>query len=270
MTTEEQTLRDQLRDLDAYLTEKKPDLSGEPVIPATTEGMEQAVSAMLGKIQPATAAELRALDWKSHVLLRLESSRIEKRYRYEIRDWNCPPQKATFDECRRRFTQQGAIVALVGSRGVGKTAIAAQLIIERAFADVERMREPDYLPRPTPYRKLSDLIARFKPLYADFGSTATDELTDAREALLSASLFIIDECHDSSDLKMRDRVLTDFLDRSYSKMNDVLLISNEKQEEFEASAGSSVISRIREHGCIIKCEWPSWREGEKRAIAQHG
>lgn len=265
----------ELRAMDLALTmrreaEAEAEEAEGPEMQPAGAGIAEGVAALLAKIKPATAEEVRASDWKNFVLPRLTASRIELRYRYEIRDWQCPPQRATFEECRRRFIGQGAIVALVGSRGVGKTAIAAQLIIGRAFEDVARMQEPNFLPRPTPYRKLSDLISRFKPLYADFGTTATEELTEARDALLSSSLMIIDECHDSSELKMRDRVLTDFLDRSYSRMHDVLLISNEKEQEFEASAGASVISRIREHGCIIPCFWKSWREGEARQLARHG
>lgn len=265
----------ELRAMDARLTMRREaefeEAAADMGIPISTgAGLAEGVAAMLGKIQPATAAEVRASDWRNYVLPVLVAAGIEKRYRYEVTDWKCPPQQKTFEQCRSRFTVTGAIVALCGARGTGKTVIATQLVIDRALADVARMREPGFLWRHTPYRKMADLIARFKPLYADFGSTATDALTEARDALLSSSLLIIDECHDASELKMRDRVLTDFLDRSYSRMNDVLLISNESQAEFEASAGPSVISRLREHGVVISCNWASWRDGERRALARHG
>ena len=33
-------------------------------------------------------------------------------------------------------------------------------------------------------------------------------------------------------------------------------------EEFAASAGDSIMSRLSEHGCIIPCSWPSYRSAK--------
>lgn len=241
--------------------------------PDDTAAVTDAFSRLFASIQPATDEQIRARAWREEIAPRLKVADLPPRYRYQLAAWDCAPQEAVFRECRRRFTGCGSIVALVGQRGTGKTTIAAQLIIAAAWDDWAAVNDTERAEgtywRYTPYRKLADLIARFKALYADFGSTETEQLLTCRESYCAAPLAVIDELHDCEDMRMKDRVLTDMLDRRYSRMRDTLLISNQTMDEFRATTSDSVLSRISEHGCIVPCEWGSWREGDRKQKARH-
>lgn len=246
----------------------------EDVIPVPREvSLDAVFQAAMVNQQPRPMEELREYAWRHEIQERLEASRIPSRYRYELREWVNQKQRAAYNVCVQRFTGCGAIIALVGERGGGKTTIASQLIIARAWQDWQRLeidKEPGFLWRLTPYRKMSDLISRFKPLYADFGSLDMDTLISGRTSFCSDnSLVIIDELHDCEDQKMKDRVLTDMLDRLYSEMNDVLIISNQTVKAFNDSISDSVKSRISEHGLIYPCQWGSFRDGPLKEHARH-
>lgn len=201
-----------------------------------------------------TPEEMAAWEWKNSIIPKLRSVGLPARFHHERTEWKCAPQEKVFRYCERAFTGRGAIVVLCGVRGAGKTEIASQLIVRRARACMEK---PEGW--PVPYTKLTDLLVMFKPLYADFGSIGTEALTRRREQFCGYGLRIIDELHDCDEQRLKGRVLTDIIDRCYSRLTDTLLISNETEQEFRATAGDSVVSRISEHGRIIECTWPSFR-----------
>ena len=199
-----------------------------------------------------TEAEVRAWDWRNRVLPLVESSTIEERYRVEILPdaWDCEPQKQVYGLCRRAFRGVGAIVALIGERGVGKTMVGGQLIVAEAWQG-----------RIAPYRKLAQIVSRYKPLYGDFGTIEETKLSGMRDTLCHRRLLVIDEIHEPLEQnRLALPILTDILDRRYSAKVDTLLISNQKMQEFKASVNDSILSRITEHGVIKPCEWQSWRE----------
>lgn len=210
----------------------------------------------------STPQQLRDYAWRTEIAEQLERNRIPLRYRYEVKEWPEPKQLEVAKDANKILNGNGAIVALVGPRGTGKTTLVVQIIIKRIWKFSGLTIGSTFCPW-MPYRKLSDLLARYKPLYADFGSIGMDELESARRALVGAPLLIIDEVGDSDDSKIRQRLLSDLLDRRYSALTDTLLISNQEPEAFAASVGQSVISRIHECGAIIPCSWPSYRTDRK-------
>lgn len=179
-------------------------------------------------------------------------------------------QLAVKTQCDYLLKRRGAIVAVVGIRGTGKTSIAAQIAIERIRQQLAHYCEPDAakrLPvRCLPwYFKAAALVARFKSLHADFGSIDTDRLQEAMERTCrECGLIIIDEWHECDDQKMRDRVLVDMIDRFYAAENDVLIISNQDGKDFAAKTNASILSRLNEHGRIIPCKWQSFRSKRER------
>lgn len=226
--------------------------------------IDDLLARMLGKARVATPDEIRERNWREFILPQARSSGIGDRFLYELRhgEW-VKDQRAAYVDCVHSFKGVGAIVALVGPRGLGKTAIAAQIIIARARNDWNRLNQDPPVPgfrwRWTPYVKMVDLIAKYKALYSDHGSIDQERAEASRAAFVASSLKIIDELHDAEEQALKRRVLTDILDRCYSSKTDVLLISNQTRAEFEQSVGPSVMSRLAEHGRIVPCDWPSLR-----------
>lgn len=219
--------------------------------------VEETLSEVLVRLrerQTVTEEEIRKWEWENEIRPRLETTRLPNRFWPRVKTWN-PKQKEQFDRCQSMCVGRGAIIALLGLRGVGKTTIAAEIIHERVLNE-------DILPwhRLPPYRKMSDLISFFKPLYADFGSIDLERLTNRRNDFCRwHPLVVIDELHDCEDQKMKNRILTDILDRRYAFQVDTIVISNQTPAEFQDTTSDSVLSRLCEHGQIIHCKWKSFR-----------
>lgn len=198
------------------------------------------------------------------VVPRLSKLGFDRRYHAPLQ--LIAPQGAVKSQCDALLQRTGAIVALVGIRGTGKTSIAATMAIERIRQQLHYYLEPDLQKRPKTvrclpwYYKAAALVARYKSLHADFGSIDTESLQDSMESLCKeCGLIIIDEWHECDDQKMRDRVLVDLIDRFYSCKNDVLIISNQDAKDFATKTNPSILSRLNEHGQIIPCKWNSFR-----------
>ena len=245
----------------------KTRVAEEPLTPVETPPAidpENALATMLERLQKSDRiATPEAVEkWTlQHVLFpQLKRWGFESRFRVEIAAWNCPGQEAAFGECRRLLQGVGAVVALVGVRGAGKTTIGAQLALEIARRNhlAAESAQP-HTPATCSYAKLSALAASFKPLYSDFGTIDSERLASARASFCRLNLAVIDELHDCDEMRVASRVLVDLIDRRYAGQLDTVLISNQTVQTFRASVDDSVISRITEHGVIIPCEWESWR-----------
>lgn len=223
----------------------------------------RALQGMQGLVPRRTEAELRANALRTEIFPRMERWGFAARYQTEILDWRCDAQRRVFEECLRRLCGVGAVVALIGERGAGKTTIAAQLALARAWEEHRAIYAGEPVRMGTFfYRKATDLVRRLKPLYANFGSIETDRLEASLRALCSVDVLVIDEMHDLSELAVREAMLIDLVDRRYSARKDTLLISNQTPAEWDdAQTGTpaSIRSRIEEHGCVMTCEWGSWR-----------
>lgn len=207
-------------------------------------------------------------EWEHCVVRDLLNLGWDRRHCQKIApDWNCPAQERAFKALSDKLKGNGAIVALVGNRGIGKTTIAAEhsrLRVEsrRAHYKVDMDQRPSVHPPPNPgrYEKLGRIASIFKPLYADFGALNADQLTGQLERWCRLDLVVIDELHETEDLKTNMRFLVDFVDRRYANCKDTILISNHTPEEFRNEVNSSIISRIGHHGGIIFCNWESHRK----------
>jgi len=209
----------------------------------------------LANLPSRTDEELLAYRWENEILPRLADAGFSDRHRKRITDWNCKPQEMAFEKCLELCRGVGAIIALIGARGTGKTTICSQMALDRA--------ENESLPpwdRQPPYRKLQSLVERYKPLYGNMGSVDMDALASARDWFCrTPSLAFIDEVHECEDLQIKNRLLTDILDRRYAARKDTIILSNQDEADFRRTTSDSILSRIDEHGLIIECTWESWR-----------
>jgi DNA replication protein DnaC len=221
--------------------------------PVPVAEISKEVAERLGRIPACTPEEDARWNWNNTVREHFEATGMSARFFYKVKEWDSK-QKKVFDQTKELLQRTGAIVALIGPRGLGKTTIASQLIIERAQ---DETLEP-WVRRP-PYRKAQEIVARFKSLYADYGNIDTERLIERFKNYAAFPLLIIDEFHECDDQRMKDRVMTDLLDRRYAARNDTVLISNQTAEQFVQTTNESTLSRLEEHGRIIKCNWQSFR-----------
>lgn len=261
---------------DTKSMETIPDLDYDAIFARHRERKEisvaEACEAMLERlrarfnIQPRTVEEIEAHDWKTTVVPHLTAIGIPDRHCRRIApQWSNTAQERAFGEVVGLCNSSGVVVALIGCRGAGKTTIAAQIMRTRFEARREYFRLPpesrEMCPPPDAgrYVKLGELGSMFKPLYADFGCLNRDELAERLKAWIDLELLVIDEIHESEDLKTHARLLVDLVDHRYARRNDTILISNHDGAEFRRLINPSILSRIGEHGKIIECRWPSWR-----------
>jgi len=231
---------------------------------SSMSGIEEAVQSMLQRTRVSTPEEAAAWEWRESIAPRLQKAGFDSRFHKSVELHGL--QLATKLQCDALLRGQGAIVALVGIRGTGKTTIAAQIAVERIRAWLQYHAEPDpskraVVVRPVPwYFKAAALVSRYKPLHADFGSIDSAALQTSLEELPDhCGLIVIDEWHECDDQRMRDRVLVDLIDRFYSSRSDVLIISNQDATDFATKTNASILSRLDEHGQIIPCKWKSFR-----------
>lgn len=207
------------------------------------------------KMKRVSEQDAADYDWRNSIVPRLRAVGLPDRFHQRTKDWGRPQQERAYNAvCEKCPGNRGAIVALIGIRGAGKTFIAAQMIVNAAVKWYYTGK--GFIPR---YRKLTDIIATLKPIYSDFGARDPDRLQAERDQLCAYEVLIIDEIHDCEEQKVKDRILTDILDRRYANRVDSVLISNQTKEDFMAHTNPSILSRINDGGQIILCQWQPWR-----------
>lgn len=228
------------------------------------DGIQTAVSEMLSRVQPVSAQAEFDWQWRECIMPKLTKLGFDWRFQKDLT--LTAPQLLVKAQCDSLLVRVGAIVALTGIRGTGKTSIASQIAIERIRYWFEFYSEPEMHKRGRPpralpwYFKAAQLVAKYKSLHADFGSIDGPALQESFETMPeNCGLLVIDEWHECEDRKMRDRVLVDLIDRFYSHGSDVLIISNQEPREFATNTNASILSRLDEHGKIIPCKWESFR-----------
>ncbi len=231
------------------------------------DNLSEQISVLRAGAEIAPYTLIDEWNWQNLTIPDLQARGFEHRHiRRVYPKWNNPAQEHTFKLLMGLLRGNGAIVALTGQRGTGKTQMACELCRLRTEArrayygtPIDERGEAKAPPESGRYVKLSKIGSLFKSLYADFGSVDAEALTDRFNAYANETLLIIDEVHESEDLKTQMRMLTDLVDRRYAALKDTVLISNYTDAEFQQNVNPSIISRLSEHGRILSCKWKSFR-----------
>ena len=208
-------------------------------------------------MRPLSEKDIERIDGEKHlrqhddvVLTLWQHSGIRARHKVKVKS-----KSLEWTKCLDRLNKRvgcGALVALVGARGTGKSQLAVELI--RASCSVEKRAV---------YTTAMDIFIDLRDAY---------KLQESERAVLlrfqSPPLLVIDEAQERGETPWEDRMLTALIDYRYSQKRDTILISNLKRAEFEASMGASVISRMVEVGGVIECNWPSFRNGRRELEKQ--
>lgn len=141
---------------------------------------------------------------------------------------------------------QGFLIALLGTRGCGKTQIAAQAAAVACRAG------------------RTSLYVRAMTFFVDVRSTFRKEAAVTEADIIakyqSPKLLIIDEIQDRGDSAWENRLLTHLIDLRYGDMTDTLLIGNLDPKELIKHVRESIADRMNECGSIIDCQWESFRQ----------
>jgi DNA replication protein DnaC len=216
---------------------------------------------LMAETKPVSESEYRAYVLKSEILPMIGNWGFEVEFQHELAKLN-PEQQAVLEKLERRmFSGNGAIVALVGERGLGKTSITAQFALKIAWKNYEASRDGKPYRKHVIYRKCARVVDRYKPLFADFGCIDPESLRQSMDMFCHQQEFVvIDEVHECDDMKYKRAVLTDVVDRRYAAKLPTVLIANQTPQDFAASIGDSILSRLNQYGAILPCKWPSYRK----------
>lgn len=140
----------------------------------------------------------------------------------------------------------GFLLALVGTRGNGKTQLGVELMRHLAEHKVT-----------SHYCTASEFFMAIRATYKP-NSQTTEE--DVIIRYRDKRLIVLDEIGRRGQSEWEDRMLFELLDKRYGDMSDTLLISNQERAEFTTAIGPSIASRMQETGGIIECTWTSFRK----------
>lgn len=182
------------------------------------------------------------------------------------------PKPGPWSDCLDKLVSRvrdGSIIALLGERGTGKTQLASQLIY-RYLTGREAPERRSYDSRcyfdggdkcHAMYVRMMEIFIALRASYRKEGPTEDEQIAK----FVSPGLLVIDEAQERGESDWENRLLAEIIDHRYGDMSDTLIISNQKPDEFKASIGPSIYSRLVETGGIIVCDWPSFRTGKGAA-----
>jgi DNA replication protein DnaC len=170
---------------------------------------------------------------------------MPKRYRA---DWPRPTDPewiARLSKLNERM-RDGGLVALIGTRGTGKTRLAA-----------ESMR--DVCSVHGHYTTAMGLFLRIRSTY---GKQAAETEEGVIKELSKCPMLILDEVQERGNTPWEDRLLTHIIDKRYGAMRPTIIIANLAEQDFRQSLSDSIVSRLFETGGIMELTGPSFRTGD--------
>lgn len=170
------------------------------------------------------------------------------RHRARLRDgveWNQEYAATAWETVTR-----GGLLALVGTRGSGKT----QLSVGLARAWVMGGRGTAW------YTRADDMFDAMRREFDDDGKQGK-----ALAKLVRTGLLVIDELADRVDSAFETRELNRLIDKRYANQIPTVLIANLTPADFTKSIGASATSRMQEGGRILVMDGESYRAKAAKA-----
>lgn len=175
----------------------------------------------------------------------------------EIRGkWNAPPRHAqkkivpsgpwgeAFAKVRAKLGK-GCFIALIGTRGNGKTQMGVELM-KLASSEL----------RTAMYETAYGFFLRVRECYkGEAERTERQVLAEFRKP----SLLVMDEIAKRSDREWENRLLFHLFDCRYMDGKDIIVIANQTEPEFMKMMDPSLASRMKETGGIITFDWETFR-----------
>lgn len=143
----------------------------------------------------------------------------------------------------------GSIIALLGTRGSGKT----QLAIEAIRYGIKEKEKTGL------YSKAMEIFL----IIREYMRSNEKSERDAIKLYTQPDILVIDAMEVRGETDFENRILDHIIDIRYDQGDDTILISNQKREDFGKSVGASIVSRCHETGAVIECLWESFREAKK-------
>jgi len=178
-------------------------------------------------------------------------SGIPERHHREIDPKQSPKQWVAVRDRVIKKIGEGFIIALLGTRGPGKTQIAQQAITYCSHSLGNKQAR-------------SSLYVRAMDVFLDLRATFKPDTPETERSVIKRfcqpHLLVIDEFQERGETDWENRMLNYIVDRRYGDMRDTMLIANLTEKSFRESAGTSIMSRLIETGEIIECTWESFRK----------
>ena len=186
------------------------------------------------------------------------------------KDWVAAFQKVG----KRLAEREDAMIALLGSRGTGKTQMAVALIRFMARHKVEASVKPAHKlerwaweyhcekkPLVTGFALYSNTMDFFLRLRESYQSESQEHEDKVLAEYIRPSLLILDEAHDRRGSDWENQMFTYLIDRRYQLASkQTIFIANQNKKDFEDNIGCSIADRLQECGGIVQCNWNSFRK----------
>lgn len=156
-----------------------------------------------------------------------------------------PPEYARVAGVLRELLATPKLVALVGTRGGGKTFLASALGREFARAG-----------RSVRYVRTLDFFREVRRTWSAKRGEETE--ADLLDDLAAVDLLILDEVQDKAGSDWERGQFSNLIDRRYADLRPTLLLGNVAPNALAECVGESVASRLQT-GVVVACTWPSFR-----------
>ena len=156
-----------------------------------------------------------------------------------------PEWKAKLEMLRKRLYGPGALIALLGGYGRGKTQMATEL-----------GREVARIGKTTKFADAMEIFVRSK---SSFSPAAKETEWGIMQEFTKPYFLVIDETEERAETPFEDKKLFTMINRRYNANRHTVLISNQTPSEFQRQVGPKIWERMTETGGIVNCEWGSFR-----------